>query len=83
MGTSTIGLRLSEETKKRLDALSKIRDRTPHYLMKTAVERFLDIEEAIEVERDLVRARWHSFELTGEATSHADVQRWADELVDR
>ena len=33
------------------EALGKSRDRTPHYLMKTAVERFLEVAEALETER--------------------------------
>ncbi len=37
MSNSTVGLRLNEETRHRLEALGKVRDRTPHYLMKMAV----------------------------------------------
>ena len=74
MSNSTMGLRLSEETRHRLEALGKVRDRTPHYLMKTAVERFLDAEEALEAERRLVKSRWEKYELTGE------MEAWANKL---
>ena len=67
-------VRLSEETRIRLEALSKARDRTPHYLMKAAIERYLDAEESLEAERRLVWARWKKFELTGEAVDHEDVK---------
>jgi predicted transcriptional regulator len=77
MANSTIGVRLNEDTRDRLEALGKARDRTPHYLMKTAIERFLEMEEALEAERQLVNSRWQKFELTGETVDHADVKVWA------
>ncbi|QFT29400.1 hypothetical protein FIV00_02775 [Labrenzia sp. THAF82] len=73
-------VRLNEDIKKRLDTLSKARDRTPHYLMKLAIERFLDEEEALEKERRLVLDRWKKYEITGEAIGHDKVAEWAANL---
>jgi predicted transcriptional regulator len=81
MANSTMGVRLSEETQHRLEALGKARDRSPHYLMKKAVELFLDHEESLEAERQLVKSRWEKYELTGEAVDHKDVKIWADGLT--
>ena len=80
MANSTVGVRLSKDTQHRLEALSKARDRTPHYLMKAAIERFLDVEEALESERQLVKSRWEKYELTGETIDHAEVTAWAASL---
>ena len=80
MTTSTTGLRLSKETKERLDALGKARDRSPHYLMNQAIERFLDQEEAVDAEWQIVKTRWERYELTGEALDHDEVEAWAAEL---
>lgn len=80
MANSTMGVRLNEETQHRLEALGKARDRTPHYLMKAAVERFLDVEEALEAERQLVKSRWEKYELTGETVDHTNVKAWAASL---
>lgn len=74
-------IRLTEEMENRLDALSKVRNRTPHYLMKTAIERFLDEEESLEAERQLVLKRWQEFEITGEAISAVEMDNWAEELI--
>ena len=82
MAGSTMGVRLDKETRYRLEALGKARDRTPHYLVKAAVERFLDVEEALEAERQLVKDRWQKYELTGETVDHADVKAWAASLGD-
>ncbi len=71
-------VRLTEEVEARLEALGKARDRAPHYLMRMAIERFLDVEEAREAERRLVLDRWERFRITGEATDHDDIVAWAD-----
>ena len=75
-----MSVRLNEETQHRLEALGKARDRSPHYLMKTAIERFLEIEEALETERQIVISRWEKYELTGETVDHADVKAWAESV---
>ena len=80
MTNSTFGVRLSEDTRHRLEALAKFRDRTPHYLMKAAIERFLHVEEALEAERQLVKSRWEKYEFTGETIEHTDVKTWAASL---
>lgn len=80
MPKSTVGVRLSDEIQQRLERLSEARDRSPHYLMKAAIEQFLVREEALEAERQLVRERWASYELTGGTIAHADVRAWADSL---
>ena len=80
MATSIVSVRLDKETQHRLEALGKARDRTPHYLMKAAVARFLDIEETLEAERQLMKDRWEKYELTGETVDHEDVKTWAASL---
>lgn len=80
MANTTVGIRLDEDVQNRLKKLGARRDRSPHYLMKEAVEHYLAQEEAIEAERDLMRARWKKFELTGETVSHADIKTWAKTL---
>ena len=73
MTNPPISLWLSEAAYRRLMALGKARERSLHYLMKAAVERYLEIEEALEAERRLTKDRWEKFELTDEALEHTDV----------
>jgi len=80
MPNPTVAIRLDEETQDRLKTLGRLRDRSPHYLMREAVERYLTIEEAVEAERTLMRERWRRYELTGEALAHNDVKAWAERL---
>ena len=77
MTTNTIGVSLDKNTQHRLEALGKIRDRSPDYLMKVAVKRYLDVEEA---ERQIAKARLEEYKLTGEAIDQADVEKWAASL---
>ncbi len=81
MSTSTVGIRLDTETQNRLKTLGKSRDRSPHYLMKEAVERYLAIEETIESERQITASRWQQYEVTGQAISHTDMTAWANKLT--
>lgn len=83
MANPTVALRLNPEIQDRLKALGQRRDRSPHYLMKEAVEKYLAEEEALEAERDLVQARWERFELTGETIAHDDVKAWAAGLAEK
>lgn len=80
MASSTVSLRLDNETQARLKALGETRDRTPHYLMKEAVDRYLEAEEADEAEYKLTMKRWHHYEITGEYVEDADVAAWVNEV---
>jgi len=80
MPKPTVAIRLSEETQDRLKALGQRRDRSPHYLMKEAVEKYLSDEEALEAELELMQKRWERFELTGETITHDNLKSWAEGL---
>ncbi len=80
MATNTVGIRLDEDIQTRLKKLGARRDRSPHYLMKEAVEIYLKREEDIETEKALLKSRWESFEITGETLSHDAVKAWAKTL---
>ena len=80
MANLTVGIRLDRTTQDRLKTLGKTRDRSPHYLMKEAVEKYLATEEAIEAERALVQSRWEKFDFTGEILNHDEVKSWAAAL---
>lgn len=80
MANTTVGIRIDEDTQVRLKKLGSSRDRSPHYLMKQAVEIFLIREENIEAEKALLKSRWTKFELTGETVSHDDMKTWAKTL---
>lgn len=83
MSKTTVAVRLDSATQQRLKALGQSRDRSPHYLMKQAVEKFLAVEEEIEREKQLVQSRWERFELTGETVGQTEVRSWLGTLKEK
>ncbi len=80
MATTTQGIKLDSRTQERLQELGRLRDRSPHYLMKAAIEDYLDREEAIEKEKTEDLQRWEKYQLTGEHVSHEKVCEWLEKL---
>lgn len=74
------GIKLDERTKERLKALGELRDRSPHWLMKTAIERYLDEEEQAEIQKREEMAEWEEYQLTGDAIPNSRVLSWLNQL---
>lgn len=71
-------VKLDEETYNRLKVLGEARRRSAHWLMKEAIQEFLDREEEIENLRRETLERWEYFEVTGETVSHEEVDAWLE-----
>lgn len=81
MGTTTIGIKVDEDTRARLKALATAQDRTPHWIVRKALAEYLEREERIERERAEDAARWERYVLTGEAIAHDRVRGWLESLA--
>jgi predicted transcriptional regulator len=81
MSTPTIGIKLDEETRERLQRLGERRDRSPHWLMKKAIREYLEREERWEREREEDEERWQRYVQTGACCTYADTMRWLDDLA--
>ncbi len=79
--TTTQGVKLDESTCQRLKELGKLRDRSPHWLMRAAIEKYLDQEERFEIEKREDMERWERYQLTGNAVPHEKVKSWLGELA--
>ena len=79
--TTTQGVKLDESTCQRLKELGKLRDRSPHWLMRSAIEKYLDEEERYEHEKREDMERWEQYQLTGNAVPHEKVARWLKDLA--
>jgi predicted transcriptional regulator len=76
MGSKAV--KLDDETYARLKALGEARKRSPHWLMKEAIQQFLDREEEAEhIRRDTLK-RWERYETTGEMVTHDVVDAWIE-----
>lgn len=81
MAETTQGIKLDETTRQRLKALGELRDRSPHWLMKTAIEHYLDREERYEREKREDMAAWEDYKLTGESISQESMLAWLDGIA--
>jgi predicted transcriptional regulator len=83
MDTSTMGVKLDAETRARLKKLGETRQRSPHWLMKEAIRRYLEVEERYEQEKAEDLARYQEYLDTGTYITHTDMMAWLDALADR
>jgi predicted transcriptional regulator len=75
-----MGIKIDETTQQRIKALGLKRDRSSHWLMKTAIEKYLNIEEQFETEKTEDMERWEQYQLTGEYIEGPKVDKWLSDL---
>ena len=78
--TVNTGIKLDEDLHARLKALSKIRSRTSHWLMRTAIAEYVEREEAYEREKQEDMERWQRYKATGQAIPHDQIKNWLSGL---
>ncbi len=83
MKTTTMGVKLDEDVRERLKVLGNIKERTPHWLMKKAIEEYLVKEEVNEREKQEDMVRWQRYQDTGEHLSHDEVRTRLTRLADQ
>ena len=83
MTSTTIGIKLDEDTRERLKHLSLLKERSPHWLMKAAIREYLDREEARERERHEDQARWKRYVQTGAFIDNDSMMSWLDGLAEQ
>jgi predicted transcriptional regulator len=72
------GVKLDENLHTRLKALSAAKERSPHSLMKTAIEDYVTREEAYEQEKSEDQERWKRYKLSGHAITNDVVNSWLE-----
>jgi len=77
---STQGIKLDDDVRKRLKALAETKKRTPHWIMRTAIEDYLNREEQYEKEKAEDMARWGNYLITGKAIENKKVLAWLKDL---
>ena len=70
-------VKLEEKLATRLERLSGIKERSPHWLMKTAIQRFVDQEEEREALKSEALRRWEEAE-QGKVVSNHAVMQWLE-----
>jgi len=70
-------VKLDPDIRDRLDRLGEAKNRSPHWLMKEAITRYLEQEEFNEQLNKETLARWQEAE-HGKVLSHQAVSEWLD-----
>ncbi len=77
---TTQGIKLDDNTRERLKVLAKKKQHSPHWIMRTAIEIYLEREEQYEKEKAEDNARWEQYLITGKAIEHEKVETWLKDL---
>lgn len=80
MVSSPTSIKLDEDLKGRLQHLSAMRRRSPHWIMREAIQQYVEREEKREsFKQDALRA-WEQYQQTGQHLSLEDADVWLAKL---
>ena len=77
---STTTLKLDSATKERVHRLALARRRSPHWVMREAVEQYVEREEKREQLRQDALAAWAEYRTTGLHVSAKEADAWLAKL---
>ena len=75
-----MSVKLDQETRDRIEHLAESRQRTPHWMMREAIQQYIDREEKREAFRqDGIRA-WNDYQATGLHVTSEEADAWLAKL---
>lgn len=77
---STTSLKLDAEMKERVQRLAEARRRSPHWVMREAVEQYVEREEKREQFRQDALAAWNDYQTTGLHITGKEADDWMEKL---
>ena len=78
--STTTSLKLDVKLKKRVQHLAAARRRSPHWLMREAVEQYVSREEKREQLRRDALAAWNHYQTTGLHAAAKEADAWLAKL---
>ena len=80
MAASTTSLKLDKETKDRIQQLATSRRRSAHWIMREAIEQYVEREEKREQFRQSAMTAWNDFQTTGLHATADEADAWLAKL---
>ena len=78
--TRPVAVKLDPLMRERMKRLADAKHRTPHWLMREAIEQYVDREEKRESFRqDAVKA-WEAYQASGRHVTHPEADAWLAQL---
>lgn len=78
MASGTTSLKLDPKLKERVERVAKSYDRSAHWVMKHAIEEYVERAESDEEFRRRAEASWEHYEQTGLHLTHEEVMEWLE-----
>jgi predicted transcriptional regulator len=78
--SSTTSLKLDSELKERVRQLAAARRRSPHWILREAVEQYVGREEKREQLRQDALAAWNAYQTTGRHATAEEADAWLAKL---
>lgn len=69
-------LKIDDELKGRVQHLADARQRSPHWIMREAIQQYVEREEARESFKQEALASWTAYRETGRHLTVAEVRTW-------
>ncbi len=69
-------LKIDDELKGRVQHLADARQRSPHWIMREAIQQYVDREEARESFKQEALASWTAYRETGRHLTVGEVRAW-------
>jgi len=77
---TTTSLKLDTKTKKRVQRLAAARRRSPHWVMREAIEQYVEREEKREQFRQDALVAWAHYQTTGLHSTAEEADAWLAKL---
>lgn len=69
-------VKLDDKLKDRVQQLARRRQRSPHWIMREAIQQYIEREEARESFKEEALAAWAAYRETGRHLTGAEVRDW-------
>lgn len=71
-----VGVKLTLEQRERLNNISKLKKRSAHWLMKEAIQQYIERAESAEQFRQETVAGWEEYQRDGLHITQAEMKSW-------
>jgi len=78
--SATTSVKLDKETKERIQRLASARRRSAHWVIREAIEQYVEREEKREQFRQDALAAWNHYQATGLHVTAAEAAAWLAKL---
>lgn len=75
-----VAVKLDPLMRERMKRLADSKHRTPHWLMREAIEQYVDREEKREAFRQDGARAWEAYRTTGLHVTHVEADAWLEQL---